>query len=245
VREAAELMAQQAEWRASMQHVTRASEAELRVFSTVLNERLGLDDGWYTLYKEMDRSGDGKVSWHEFISVVRERLPSADEAFELRALWRALDTALTGFVHQATFRAFMLAGALAHKPAPTTQQLQARRSRVAALEADREAHAKCLRRKEHERALLTEAAEKLRFDLAGLKRDEERHHSRRARVAQPPVGSQSDRGHYRTILETEPECDIRRAHYLGDERRKGAVLHRRQMFVNRQLSERFTGIGGG
>lgn len=191
----------------------------------------------------MDRSGDGKVSWREWSAFIRERLPVAHAEHDLRALWLALDPQLSGFVDCSRFRAFMQLGDVAARRRGEVAQGEggSRRSRVAPEVADREARERALDAREAARANLVEEADKLQHDLAQLKRDEMRLAAARRRVAaESGQGAQTDRGHYRTILENEPECPVAGAHYLGNRDLKD---HQRKMLVNRQLSERFTGLG--
>ena len=118
-------------WRRSMHHVVAASTPARRQLASALCERLGMTEGWYSLYKTMDVGGLGKVSWDEWHDAVLSRLPRADEEHDPRGVWRAMDPDLAGFVSLPVFRAWVQLGV------PTTArrsgrqgQLEARRARV-------------------------------------------------------------------------------------------------------------------
>ena len=142
------LMANVDEFRRQMAELSPASEGEQRELSAALNRRLGAD-GWYGLFKGMDRSGDGRASWSEFTLMLRERVPTTDDDV-LRRIWRALDKENTGSLSLSAFSAFMKLGAVCNKPPPSTyQQMGAMRQRVSAELEDNRVQADKVSRARH------------------------------------------------------------------------------------------------
>ena len=231
-------------WRRSMHHVVAASTAARRQLASALCERLGLTEGWYSLYKTMDVGGLGKVSWDEWHDAVLSRLPRADEEHDPRGVWRAMDPDLAGFVSLPVFRAWVQLGV------PTTArrserqgQLEARRARVLSLkEEESSAHEFASRSREAARGRLEAETQRLELDLKRLRKEEGRQARRLAGAGAEEArasGTQTDRLpriDYRVILATEPKSTSARAHYLGN---KDGTAHRRRLHVNRQVNERF------
>lgn len=235
LREADELTGDLDHWRQEMADVLPASQAQLRDISVKLNERLGNEEGWYSLYKRMDRSGDGKVSWSEFSKEVRDRLP-AEENSTLRRIWRALDPSLAGFLSLSEFRAWMNLGPQLRRQPPSLQQLTIRRARIDAEREESEARAIRKRSQLDKRALLTEEADRLERVLQRMKNEDKDKQERSRGAILPQIGGaqteRSRRQDYRKILYREVDEEKK---YLGN---SDALEHRRRMQNYRSISAR-------
>ena len=224
-----EMMADLSVWQLDMRGVKPASNVELRELSSTLNDRLG-ENGWYSLYKRMDRSGDGRISWREFASMVRERLRAISHA-DLRRAWRALDPNCSGFLSLPAFCAFMRLGSQQKLPPPTLHQLEAHRSRVGADVEHRHSEEMSVREQVGLRARLSDEADRLQLALARMQR-EGTDGDRAGRVKLPPA--KTDRTHYKKILYREEGAE---RSYLGNpevlEARRRAATYRR---VNARVS---------
>ena len=223
--EADELMTGLELWQNEMQGVVPASSGQVRELAASLNARMQ-DEGWYQLYKRVDRSGDGRISWMELTTVLgREQLLPNDDDSQLRRVWKALDPGCTGFLSLNEFGSFMKLGAQRPLPPPTLQQLRAQRSRVTAdheLLKAQDGHRRTQTEKRHQ---ISEAADRLQRELAALKREPVAGHSPRQRA-------QTDRSHYKDILYRDAD----RSHYLGEE---SAMSHRRTLSTYRSVQRRF------
>ena len=216
-------MANLGRWQEEMFNVRPATQQQVRDLSVAINQRLGAE-GWYALYKQMDSSGDGKISWLEFATVVnRERLVvAADDDMQLRKAWKALDPMCTGFLSLNEFAQFMKLGTQRAMPPPTLQQLAARRTRVTADHELTASTASARQMKKERVSKLTEEADRLQREL---KNDGDKPR-RRARA-------QTDRSHYREILSKE----VDESKYLAN---ADTFNHRRQLGTYRRINERNT-----
>jgi Ca2+-binding EF-hand superfamily protein len=220
-------------WRKEMLQISPAKQHKIREASVGLNARLGSEEGWYSLYKKMDRSGDSKVSWVEFSTELRERLPSGDDVHLLRRVWRALDPGLTGFITLSDFGAWMRLGTQQSTLSASRQQLASQRARESAAREASEAEAEGKRAQKHLRMRMMEEADKLEAELRRMKEQEA---AKRRGVTLPQIGgAQTERGRkydYKKILYRDIE---NRDAYLG---KAEAAEHRLRMQTYRSVSAR-------
>lgn len=69
--------------------------------------------GWFRLFSHMDDDKSGRISYREFIGMVREELklsPSHEPESELQAVWRSLDADASGYISAGEFGRFMRLG---------------------------------------------------------------------------------------------------------------------------------------
>jgi Ca2+-binding EF-hand superfamily protein len=72
-------------WREKMSDVVPASATQQKELSAALNSSLG-DLSWYSLFKLMDRDGDGRISFEAWAAMLHERCATLDgQVHELRS----------------------------------------------------------------------------------------------------------------------------------------------------------------
>eukprot|EP00931_Biecheleriopsis_adriatica_P047104 TRINITY_DN2712_c0_g1_i3.p1 TRINITY_DN2712_c0_g1~~TRINITY_DN2712_c0_g1_i3.p1 ORF type:complete len:1988 (-),score=454.39 TRINITY_DN2712_c0_g1_i3:74-6037(-) len=68
---------------------------------------------WFKIMKQFDEDGNGDIEFEEFIGVVRKSFPGLAigtdviSEFELRGMWRALDSSMTGAISRTEFMVWM------------------------------------------------------------------------------------------------------------------------------------------
>ncbi|KAL1524573.1 hypothetical protein AB1Y20_019463 [Prymnesium parvum] len=114
-----------------------AGEEEVRRMAVLFNRKLEAAEklhggSWYSLFKQLDDEGVGRVTYREFVVMVRNKLRiSAARAprEQLQALWRSLDVESTGFVKPGEFGAFMRKGQMEEAAAGSSPAWKAKLAR--------------------------------------------------------------------------------------------------------------------
>ena len=107
--------------------VPKASEAEVRELSVTFNaamarrarESIDQNDNFFRLFKHVDSDNSGRISYKELLGMIREELllkPADLPEARVKAVWKALDADLGGFLTAGEFGAFMRKGERACRP---------------------------------------------------------------------------------------------------------------------------------
>ena len=98
--------------------VQASSVEEVQAMAERLNAKLEMFPdpqarSWYKMFKHIDEDASGRISYHEFMLMVRRKLrlgvaTVSDDA--LQAVWKAMDEDGSGFVSIGEFGAFMRKG---------------------------------------------------------------------------------------------------------------------------------------
>ena len=121
----------------------RATAEELLALSVSLNQRMhALQEGgtasWFKLFKHMDDSGSGQVSYSDLAAMVRGELRLSPQELperRLKAAWLALDHGGSGQITMGEFGAFLRLGEVVRRP-PSAWKLHRQAAERARAEFD-------------------------------------------------------------------------------------------------------------
>ena len=103
---------------AKFKAIEPAGADDVLALSELLNQKMAIFPDpnareWFKLFKHMDDDGSGRISYKELAGMIREelKLSKADlKESKLQAVWRALDSDLSGFISAGEFGRFMRKG---------------------------------------------------------------------------------------------------------------------------------------
>jgi hypothetical protein len=159
-------------WQQQMEGSQRANEGQQREVSQKINHRL-TGTSWFKLFKEIDQDNNGRISWQEFVHLVRDiaRL-SVDNVPDglLRSVWTALDPSLSGELSLRDYATFIKRGApVRPTPKQPLHQVEALRSREVADEDQKKARRVAAQQLAVDRSRLTEEADRLERALRRMR----------------------------------------------------------------------------